>query len=666
MKCDEMHPACSMCTNAGLQCGGYKKSIFFEFKGPPDACTTRFRRPLFSEEERVDMSEWLTSTVPPGSVMQKLSWIDKECEEASPSTDVNLICGPFGVFKSRQNQAFLRDNLPDWLDETLYSQDILHLTDDNITASLTPRTQQLFDTVLDPPEQNLVCTSRQIWDNTEGLIRFQEIFDNLGVAMSLPELQSPTLAPTMMHTFSFPPQRGNDTLSEQLGASEFISSPSTIENRIPHDAVFLIKHYSTIILTLLTPFRHNKTPWHILFVPHAKNCLAALTLGEDLDHASLCAFYATLSVSAYSLGGVSQSCTWVEQGNTYLRIAREHVRLMIKTAYDYSKTAKYKCILIALLNMVQVAMVTGNHDQAECYFIEAEKFIRVKGLNRRKSRKVRLLHHCYVFERMFHESTFLGGTNSNHRRHARKAIESSGAGIYSQDSLSFRLGNWSDLDKQMMKIKGQEEGENDLHLQLPGMWPNTLYPEIFGIPENYMFALSLVIRLGQWKDDALREDEAEAPRLKEFVTRAKIVERYIKQLRHASHSAENMYNKQTNNPEPSLNEMLNTMQNALAIYYYRRIHDVDASMLQPQVIRVRDNLLRFESAGPGMMNGFARLLWPAFIAACEAEDPEVQTSFSQWFKDAMLRSGLRYFEQAKEDVERIWEERRNAHGSYNI
>ncbi|KAG9201623.1 hypothetical protein G6514_005431 [Epicoccum nigrum] len=67
-------------------------------------------------------------------------------------------------------------------------------------------------------------------------------------------------------------------------------------------------------------------------------------------------------------------------------------------------TAKHKNILIALLSMVQVAIAVGNRDQAECYFIEAEKFIRMKGLNRIKSRKVRLLHHCYVFERMFHES----------------------------------------------------------------------------------------------------------------------------------------------------------------------------------------------------------------------------------------------------------------------
>jgi hypothetical protein len=499
-----------------------------------------------------------------------------------------------------------------------------------------------------------------MWDTIDDSSRIQEVFDNVDITVNLPGLQPQSPLLDFGHTFQFGTS-GYEPQLEQISPSESMSLSAT-DNIVPHDAVYLIKHYSTTVLTLLTPFRHSKTPWHILFVPHAKSCLAALTLGEALDHASLCAFYATMSISAFSLGGVTQSNTWLEQGTIYLNIAREHVRLMLRTAYDYPKTAKYKHILIALLSMVQVAIVIGNRDQAECYFIEAEKFIRVKGLNRKKSRKVRLLHHCYVFERMFHESVYLAGTNSPHRSHARKAIESSGAKAYSQDSLFFRLGDLNDLESQMLRVKCREEGENDLHLQNPGFWPKTLYPEIFGIPEDYVFALSLVIRLGQWRDEAKHQDAANALSLKDFLRRAKTVERYIKQLHRPNQGQDLLATDQPEASEPMLDDLLQAMRHALTIYFHRRIYDVEADMLQTHVVGVRDCLLRSEAAGAGTMYGSARLLWPAFIAACEAEDPYLQASFAQWFQVSAACSGLRYFDDAKTNIERVWEERRSGHG----
>ncbi|KAJ5684535.1 alpha-galactosidase A precursor [Penicillium maclennaniae] len=63
-------------------------------------------------------------------------------------------------------------------------------------------------------------------------------------------------------------------------------------------------------------------------------------------------------------------------------------------------------------------------NQVEGYFLEAEKFIRMKGLKRKKSRKVRLLHHCYVLERIFHESIFICGADSTQRRLVRRTIKS--------------------------------------------------------------------------------------------------------------------------------------------------------------------------------------------------------------------------------------------------
>lgn len=608
-----------MCTHAGLTCGGYEKSVFFDFETTSDSRGGRFRRPLLTEGERESMSEWLTSAISPGRVNQSLLSIDEECEDASADSEIHIHRGPFGAFRAcQQRQAPPCKDDTDWPEETTQDDDTIsqdgHLND--LTENpLSPNSQMVVQYVLNQPQQPLF---EGTWNDIIDSGRIQEVFDDMDV--SLPDFSFP-VHPLTSQDFSFP-YFGPEAMFDNTMAFGNAAIPQVIDSNIPHDAVFLVKHYSTTVLRLLTPFRHSKTPWHILFIPHVKSCLAAITLGETMDGASLCAFYGTLAISAFSLGGMSQSRVWLEQGRAYKQRAREHIREMLKTAYDTPKTAKYKSILMAILTMVQLCMISGNRDQTECYLLEAEKFIRVKGLNRKKSRKVRLLHHCYAFERIFHESTFVGGVNSSHRVHVRQAIESSGASAYSQDNLTLDLSNcsaWDDLPGQMQRVKGREEGENDLHLMRPGVWSATLYPEIFGLPEVYIFLLSLIVRLGREKDDAELQPEATNLSLKEFLRRAKAVERCINQLR----------------PQDQTTDVIDTLvdatHNALVIYFYRRIFNVDASMLQSRVLIVRDCLLNFESAGVDVAYGSARLIWPAFIAACEAEDAEVQLSFANWF-----------------------------------
>lgn len=599
------------------------------------------------------MSKWLTSSVPPNLALWHISQIDEECEEAPVSHSIQVNRGPFGAFRVVPAQPDpVCESLPNWSDNIspiFNIEESSHELFSSSDTALTPRTQQLIETAFDQPPESSFYPTMNMWDDVMNGGRVQEVFEDFGISMS--ELQQPPLSPLSLG-FVLDPQPQSQLFS--IRSPTPLSLPHSADNTVPHDAVILLNHYSTTILRLLTPFRHSKTPWHILFIPHAKNCLAALTLREQMDHASLCAFYGTLSIAAFSLGGTSRSAKWVEQGETYKQKAREHVRLMLTTAYQVPKIAKYKSILMALLIMVQASMVSGNQDQTECYFLEAEKFIRMKGLNRRKSRKVRLLHHCYAFERMFHESTFISGINSNHRHHVRNVIESSGAAAYSQDSLSFRLSDWNNLDEDMLKVKDQDLGENDLHLQFPGVWSATLYPEIFGVPEIYVFLLSLVVRLGKEKDS---DQPHEA---KEFLNRANAVERSINQLRRPPRPPETPY---TENPSPQveLDNLVDGMQHALSIYFYRRIYDVDSSMLQNKVAGVRGCLLRHEFAGS---DGASRLVWPAFIAACEAEDPETQMTFTNWFKNAADRCGLRLFSDTLANIESLWEEKRRRDGAH--
>ncbi|KAG7409563.1 3-oxoacyl-[acyl-carrier-protein] reductase FabG [Fusarium oxysporum f. sp. rapae] len=645
VKCDEGRPGCSMCNISGLDCGGYSKDIFFDFDDPSSTGIARFRRPLLTDQERERLSEQIAQDVPPELAGWHLSQIDEKCEKAS--SDLQISRGPFGAFRITQQLPSDPLSTLDEINEDAIEgsrihdaaeEDQLLLPDfddevEVITSTLdfaTPRDAQHQISV----EHNALIP-RTDWLKTLESFPVSSWLDP--GHFDLPDWWDPvamgieTAVPWMGESASTnkPPSPFARSSTIELGSPRlYLShlSPSSgsvssqIDTDVPRDAVLLVKHYATIVLRGLTPYRHSKTPWHVLFLPHVKSCLAALTLGEKMDHASLCAFYGTLSISAFSLGGIHGSTKWLDQGKAYYQQAHFYVCLMLKTAYDIPKTAKYKSILMALLTMVQIAVLSGNRDEAEYFFLETEKFIRTKGLNRRKSRKVRLLHHCYVFERLSHESTFTQNTlNLDHRNRVREAIEASGASAYSQDSLSFRLTTWSNLDQEMHKVKGQEEGENDLHLQHPGIWSATLYPEIFGVPELHLFMLSLVIRLTREKEQNQDELINSGLTLKEFMARAKAVERWIKQLhvlRQSMWMVEAPVDPEHQQSVNLLNSLADTMQHALSVYFYRRIYDLDPSMLQKHVLGVRDRLLEFDASDAGMGYGSLRLIWPAFVAAC--------------------------------------------------
>ncbi|KAJ5401069.1 transcriptional regulator family: Fungal Specific TF [Penicillium sp. CMV-2018d] len=642
VKCDEGRPECSMCQYFGLACGGYKKDIFFDFESSSRSHGVRFRRPLFSLKERERMSQCLVSSAPPKTTLRIISDIDEECEKATILDKIEIHQGPFGAFRLNQDQ------------DTLPCEPAVN--DHQETYSNSP------EDVISPSNSYLPPSELHLSPWSQSLMQFT--FDQ---AENAPSPTFPGYLGDMLdqdcveddpavHEYSptscFPDQSCNQPISPTL----FTSSMGTTK-AVPQDAVYLLKHYVSAVISLMTPLRHSKTPWHVLFIPHTKSCLAGLALGDDMSDASLCAFYGTLAISAFSLGGVSRSQTRSEKAIIYKQKAQQHARMMLTTAYDVPKVAKYKSILMALLTMVQVTMFSGNRRQSEYYFVEAEKFIRLRGLPRKKSRKVRLLHHCYVFERIIHESVFICGANSRQRHHVHAAIEKSGLGNYSLDSLSFRLSGWKNLDQEMMRVRGQEEGENDLHLERPGFWSDTLYPEIFGIPEAWVLLLSQVVRLGKEKDAAEGDGTSNCISLNEFIGRAKTLEDYINNLPLPS-----LENIQSELDHEILENMLHAMQNALAIYFYRRIHDVDASLLQQKAMGVLDRLLRCEHRDSSVVHGSAGFIWPAFIAACEAENPLVQASFSDWFVNSARRSGLACFTETLANIQRIWQEKTCSNG----
>lgn len=600
------------------------------------------------------MSQWLITEVPPKRAMRLLQQIDAECEKAAASDTFPTYSGPFGVFRVVPNASSVTKPANEILSDLEFDLDVVDESVPSHTeypvdscVELTPWTPAGFPPDAGSRDSNIVSNLDffDIDPTSSSFLAFTEFPPNFPLPQNCSEL--------------FP---GISVSLDEDSSPSSISSLTSNPSSVPSNAVFLLQHYSTSVIGALTPFRHSKTPWHVLFLPYVRQCLAAMMLNEKLGHAGLCAFNGALALSALSLEGHSRSQTWFQEGVVYSQRARQHARVMLKTAYDTPKTEKYKSILMALITLVHVSIFSDDRDETEVYLLEAEKFIRLRGMKRRKSRKVRMLHHCYAFTRMFHESLSFSSVNMTLRHQVRHAIESSGLVVSGSDVPVFRINGWHDWTQEMNVLKSQEEEENDMHLERPGIYPDSLYPEIFGMPAEWLLLLSQVIRLGNEKDDAEQPQSGDPLGLRDFMDRAKAIERSINNL-HLSDQFINSFADERHIHPSVVQNMFEALRESLAIYFYRRIYNLESSLLQPRVQKASACLLRIQTMDAWLPYGSVGFIWPAFIAACEAEDQDTQLSLLQWFEHYAQKSGLPTFTNALEIVRRVWQERRDADGA---
>lgn len=233
--------------------------------------------------------------------------------------------------------------------------------------------------------------------------------------------------------------------------------------------------------------------------------------------------------------------------------------------------------------------------------------------------------------------------------------------IPGQDSVSFLMSKWqpNPLEK-MTEVKNLALGENDLHLETPGHWEKTLYPDVYEIPESFLIILSLVIRLANEKDKVTQDNASMSLSWKEFLDRARALEKCIVSWKPITDQNADG-GSALDSGEGShyfVSNMLGALQQALLIFFHRRIYNVDASVLQRQVELVRDKLCDHQQEDVVPVKYTAAFVWPVFIAACEAVDEDLQISFRTWFEARANFSGLQMYMTVLQVVKQVWRQRR--------
>lgn len=300
-------------------------------------------------------------------------------------------------------------------------------------------------------------------------------------------------------------------------------------------------------------------------------------------------------------------------------------------------------------------MMKGDPEKRREYLVQTEKLICIKGLSQPKlSTKKRALHHCYAYMRIMAETTCIANKLNMNPMEAGSVL--SEAISYGGD---FRIHpNLVISTSTMTMEKDPEMAQRDLHLAIPGRWSSTLFPTVYGVDEIFLMLLSQVIRLANERDLSMTSDVTGGMSLKDFWTRAKALERAIDQLVSTTDLSHARYCSEE--APMHTNVTAQAMYSGLCIFFYRRVYEIDPAMLQDKVTAMRAILSQIqEDEGHHQYGSSAALIWPAFIAACEAVEPELQEFFSSWFECCARTTALIHAAVAKRIFEGIWIQRRD-------
>ncbi|EAA58104.1 hypothetical protein AN6129.2 [Aspergillus nidulans FGSC A4] len=386
-----------------------------------------------------------------------------------------------------------------------------------------------------------------------------------------------------------PPSLGTD-LDEliyqptSLSLAPIVPSLEVSRNKnIPPQAAELLRYFKVNVISLSFPLKNRRQcPWQAVHLPAAISAFAELSIHHTTSHTRMSLFYSLLAASCLN---------------------KQHLDLALNEEVLGPKRAKYKEILTAVLSMVMLSIFKEESSSAQAFLVDAEHLIRIRGLPKQhKSLKVRSLYHIYTFLRIMAEST---------------------CGYALQDIFPDR--------------------------------PSSSLLAIEPSPESLRsFRLADVIRVANEQELLHRDGPTVDARIAvELKRRASMLEQYILSWEQSPEFKPNDPTTITNGLDTAIDQnltathfMIKAMHQALILFYYRRVANISALILQDTVRNCLNFLNRYdkarveESRNEPCYTPNTAFLWPGFVAACEALEPDMQSGLLEWLVVTGHRTSL--------------------------
>ncbi|KAJ5373273.1 transcriptional regulator family: Fungal Specific TF [Penicillium concentricum] len=674
VKCDQKRPVCRTCRALGVKCEGYSDQVLWMRTDSEEPESTHIprgtRRHLYSEQSRLSMSTALGSDLVLGSIDASLAEVDSRLRDPERSLDSDIVIGPFAVldFSSAIQKP-----------EQELVHEIESVKSDINSAVEAPETVA--------PEKLQEPSPSPIFDSLSHIDDFLHWSDLLSFgpdqtefatngALSMPN----DLLFDMGQEMGLLPVDSNhsDDVLQSFTTQQAPAELGSADIDALKDAPALLRHFQDIVIPhiMAIPCR-QKSPWKILNVPAAVVTYSDSTFlrTERVSQAKLANLYGLLACSAIHLvlnpSTISTNPPeywWKVANHAYLQ-ARDHIQTSLHSETQGLKKAKYKDQLMAVCILIQYTIMSGQQQHARCFMIDAERLLRLRGLSKtRISKKARLLHHVYTWLRIVGESTFV----LHEENLSPSSFEALGCRFQSRCTPSSEdMGNTepnprlddflrletqnSDSDLNIDEPKDQTSGLHDIHLQDSRSYPETLYKQIYGIPETWLSLVSQTTRLANVLETfRIGREAGQTMNLEAWEAlqrRSTRLENMICSFSLGRTRAGVLELQADSKPHGHMVEALNA---ALVIFFYKRIRQTHPAALQGHVDSVitalqacSATLTQDDPTGPGTA-------WPLFIAGCEAMSTARREAIINMLDRASSVCGFAAFGTARNIITEVW------------
>ncbi|GKZ45910.1 hypothetical protein AbraIFM66951_008780 [Aspergillus brasiliensis] len=639
-----------------------------------------------SEKLRVSMSDALSADLVSGSIDASLAEIENRSRDTERPSQGDIVVGPFSVldFSLTDPKSGSRSQPTD---NTTVTNDVV-LPGDTLpegASGVSPALSQESIAYMNDLLQwsDILSLDPQLQSAT-----LSGTFDlgnwlPLDLGTQAPILEDNMLgeAPSLIDDTSAAYNCG----TEHDGASKMMPSVDSTPCDVLADAHFLLRHFQDhVISRMMAVPLDQKSPWKILNVPSAVVTYSDLTFlgSQNITHARLANLYCLLACSALHLTVNPSMRTsdsmerWKPVAEYAYHLAKDHMQMSLKHETQEPKKAKYKDQLMAICALTEFAILNSQQQDARCYMIDAERLLRLRGLPKQRiSQKARLLHHTYTWLRIVGESTYAlhNYTPSDTFMEALKyrfryqKVENTQAGGYRTSRLDdfLRLDRRpSDSDLDIDEPKEDDVGLYDIHLQDSRKYPATLYSQIYGVSETWLSLVSQTTRLANVMEtfrvarEMRQGTNASLEAWETLHRRSARLENMV--CTFASREAEDNLCDSTNILAKSHGYLLQALNSALVIFFYKRIRQVHPAILESQVDKVISALGDFDAAlvdadhtGPGTV-------WPLFIAGCEATTSDRRQLIKVLLDKGEARCGFSTYQTVRDVMKQVWD-KQDAH-----
>ncbi|KAK7414255.1 arginine metabolism regulation protein II [Neonectria punicea] len=628
VKCDEERPGCRQCRQKNLECQGY--GVRLHWMQPETGPIGSNVDPL-PQLPRAKSQRSQISIEPMKSVLQC-----NEIDDILTSIDTleTTQVGCFGVFGAGDSPraftplATASSHRPMSIDSSDSERFLGQLDNpDPFNVSEALPVAVFLDAF--SPSEFLGPDSLNIFDFSTPCFTSEDFTTNLYESTDLVQ-HKPKDTPSFEVSSPRFHYNGWQSLSHSIPRCP-MGSPLTRQEQ------FLMSHYVNRVVRLFCVIDNAKSPWKTIHLPRALQSVGELTIVGSTSRIQGALRNALLSISAFYLSNDNKSRSrdddalkWANEAAWFRCKAIKLLKDAVENDFYSVPKPKYKEFLATMLSMISINVMSGDLDTCGVHLDGAWRLMsHARSWKSKYSTKARALHRIYFYLRTIYESTALWDQTE------RACLESSSEESSTPAQMSTKVA-----------LPPADDGCPPSNLIIPdSMARMATYESIYGVPQKLLVLLTRAVHLIGQINEARNRDRSglipdhlssQCDELETCIMDKQIEEELERWLPDAQSANSDIIRHQTQ-----------AFHNAVIIYFAQHIRLLGHRYLQPYIKAVLDNIEAIERIKTETQTLAAPLYWPAFIAASEAFEQDLQDRFKRWYEQVefygfeAVRTGIR-------------------------